>query len=211
MTNPLLQGVSHLNHAAVKICSAQKTIYIDPFHLSSPVHDADIIFITHHHHDHLSPDDISAILKDDTVLIAPASIADKVSNLGAAQVIEVQPGEDYLVQDIPFQTVPAYNPNKRFHPKEQAWVGYVITVNGSRYYIAGDTDAIPEMNQIQADVAFLPVGGTYTMDAKEAAEAASVIKPKVAVPIHYGEVVGSLEDARNFVNWLQPDIQGIIL
>jgi len=126
-------------------------------------------------------------------------------------VIKVEPEREYVVEDIPFETISAYNINKRFHPKEQAWVGYNITANGVRYYIAGDTDAIPEMNRIQTDVAFLPVGGTYTMDAKEAAEAASVIKPKIAVPIHYGEVVGSLEDARNFVNWLQPGIQGIII
>lgn len=211
MTNSLLQGVFHLNHAAVKICTAQKSIYIDPFHLPSPNHDADIIFVTHHHHDHLSPDDIAAIAKEDTVLIAPASITGHLTNLGIAEIIKVEPGRDYVVQDISFQTVPAYNINKRFHPKDQALVGYIITASGVRYYIAGDTDAIPEMNRIQTDVAFLPVGGTYTMDAKEAAEAASVIKPKIAVPIHYGEVVGSLEDARNFVNWLQPGIQGIII
>jgi len=211
MTNPLLHGISHLNHAAVKICTAQKTIYVDPYHLPDPEHNADLIFITHHHHDHLSPEDISAIIKADTIVVVPASIADSVNNLGAAQVIKVEPEREYVVEDIPFETISAYNINKRFHPKEQAWVGYNITANGVRYYIAGDTDAIPEMNRIQTDVAFLPVGGTYTMDAKEAAEAASVIKPKIAVPIHYGEVVGSLEDARNFVNWLQPGIQGIII
>jgi L-ascorbate metabolism protein UlaG (beta-lactamase superfamily) len=206
----LLKGVTHLNHAAIKI-SAGQTIYFDPYGLSSPSHDADLIFVTHLHSDHLSPQDIATIMKGETVIIAPDAIGEKVKNLGASEVILVTAGKEYTIHGISFHVVPAYNLNKHFHPKANAWVGYVVSINGYSFYIPGDTDLIPEMDQVRADVAFLPVGGTFTMNAEEAARAARIIKPAVAVPIHYGEVVGSRIDAERFIELLKPEIEGVIL
>lgn len=206
----LLEGVEHLTHAAVKIHNGQ-TLYFDPFDLTSQPHDADLIFITHLHYDHLSPEDIKAVANPETTLIAPADAVDKLQNLGLSKVILVNPGREYTVGEITFRAIPAYNLNKHFHPKDNGWVGYWVSVNHRRYYFAGDTDYIPEMNGIRADVAFLPIGGTYTMNPEEAAQAARAIKPAVAVPIHFGKVVGTLEDAKKFVALLDPQIQGVIL
>ena len=116
-----------------------------------------------------------------------------------------------MVQGIKFETIPSYNTNKTFHPKENGWVGYIITLDDIRYYIAGDTDITEENRKVKCDVAFVPVGGTYTMDFKEAAQLINEIQPKIAVPIHYGSVVGTNQDATDFVKLLHPSIKGIIL
>ena len=119
--------------------------------------------------------------------------------------------KNYMVQGIKFETISAYNTNKTFHPKENGWVGYIIIINGIRYYIAGDTDITEENKQVKCDVAFVPVGGTYTMDFKEAANLINEIKPKIAIPIHYGSIVGTEQDAIDFIRLLHPEIKGIIL
>ena len=126
-------------------------------------------------------------------------------------VITVESNKEYMVQGIKFETIPAYNTNKTFHPKENDWVGYIITLDGIRYYIAGDTDITEENRKVKCDVAFVPVGGTYTMNYSEAAELVNIIKPKIAVPIHYGSVVGTKQDAPNFIKLLHSSIKGIIL
>ena len=126
-------------------------------------------------------------------------------------VITVESNKEYMVQGIKFETIPAYNTNKTFHPKENDWVGYIITLDGIRYYIAGDTDITEENRKVKCDVAFVPVGGTYTMNYSEAAELVNIIKPKIAVPIHYGSVVGTKQDATNFTKLLHSSIKGIIL
>ena len=126
-------------------------------------------------------------------------------------VITVESNKEYMVQGIKFETIPAYNTNKTFHPKENDWIGYIITLDGIRYYIAGDTDITEENRKVKCDVAFVPVGGTYTMNYSEAAELVNIIKPKIAVPIHYGSVVGTKQDATNFIKLLHPSIKGIIL
>lgn len=126
-------------------------------------------------------------------------------------VITVESNKEYMVQGIKFETIPAYNTNKTFHPKENDWVGYIITLDGIRYYIAGDTDITEENRKVKCDVAFVPVGGTYTMNYSEAAELVNIIKPKIAVPIHYGSVVGTKQDAINFIKLLNPTITGVIL
>ena len=126
-------------------------------------------------------------------------------------VITVESNKEYMVQGIKFETIPAYNTNKTFHPKENDWVGYIITLDGIRYYIAGDTDITEENRKVKCDVAFVPVGGTYTMNYSEAAELVNIIKPKIAVPIHYGSVVGTKQDATDFIKLLHPSIKGIIL
>ena len=126
-------------------------------------------------------------------------------------VITVESNKEYMVHGIKFETIPAYNTNKTFHPKENDWVGYIITLDGIRYYIAGDTDITEENRKVKCDVAFVPVGGTYTMNYSEAAELVNIIKPKIAVPIHYGSVVGTKQDATNFIKLLHSSIKGIIL
>ena len=190
-------------HSSIKITDG-KVIYIDPFKIEKEKHDADIILITHDHYDHYSPEDIERIEKKETIIVAPKTIKalSKKKN-----VFLVEPNNKYEIQGINIETIIAYNLNKQFHPKENGWVGYIVEVGDTRYYIAGDTDITPENKQVKCDVALLPVGGTYTMDYKEAAELANIIKPKVAIPTHYGNIVGEKEDGERFKKLLNIEIE----
>jgi L-ascorbate metabolism protein UlaG (beta-lactamase superfamily) len=188
-----------LGHASFRIDN-DRTIYIDPIKLQGEPPKADLILITHDHFDHCSPDDVVKFATDDTVIVTIAAAAEKLKG----DVRVVKPGESLLVQDIQIETVPAYNVNKfrspgePFHPRGSGHVGFIVTVGGRRIYHAGDTDLIPEMDDIEADIALLPAAGTYTMTAEEAALAANRIQPKVAIPMHWGDIVGSEEDAERF-------------
>ena len=175
--------------------------------------DADIVFITHDHYDHYSEEDIDKVINENTTIIIPEELLTKLLRKGINKnaIITVEPNKNYMVQGIKFETISAYNTNKTFHPKENGWVGYIIIINGIRYYIAGDTDITEENKQVKCDVAFVPVGGTYTMDFKEAASLINEIKPKIAIPIHYGSIVGTEQDAIDFIRLLHPEIKGIIL
>ena len=207
----MLDNIQVLNHSSIKI-NREKVIYIDPFKIDNEYHDADIIFITHSHFDHYSEEDIDKIMKENTKLIITEDLEQKVlEKVKKENVICVQPEKNYFVDGINFETIPAYNTNKQFHPKANNWVGYAIELNGIKYYFAGDTDITEENKKVKCDVAFVPVGGTYTMTAKEAAELVNIIKPKIAVPIHYGSVVGTTKDAEDFVVSLNEKIEGIIL
>jgi L-ascorbate metabolism protein UlaG (beta-lactamase superfamily) len=206
----LLKGFTHINQSCVRI-AAGKTIYLDPLNITGEPKDADIIFITHTHGDHLSIQDIKKIAKETTKIFVTADGEEALKKEGFTNIVLVDPSKTYEVDGISFSTVPAYNTNKEFHKKDSNWVGYIIVLSGTQYYFAGDTDIIPEMKDIKADVAFLPVGGTYTMDAKEAAQAANTIKPLVAVPYHFADVVGTVEDADTFVGLLDSSIKGEIL
>lgn len=208
----MLENVEVLCHSSIKI-NKEKVIYIDPFKIDKNYNNADIIFITHDHYDHYSEDDIEKIKKNDTVIVAPEELLTKLLRKGFRQdyIITVTPDEQDMVEGIKFETVPAYNTDKQFHPKENEWVGYIIELNGYRYYIAGDTDITEENKKVKCDVAFVPVGGTYTMDFKEAAFLINEIKPKIAVPIHYGSVVGTKQDAEDFKRLLHPEIKCEIL
>ena len=178
----MLENIQVLYHSSIKI-NQKKVIYIDPFKVEEEYHDADIIFITHSHYDHYSEEDIKKTIKEDTKIIVTIDLKDMAENIvNNENVITVKPNEKYCVEGISFETIPAYNTNKQFHPKQNNWVGYVIELNGLKYYIAGDTDITEENKQIKCDVAFVPVGGTYTMTAKEAAELVNIIKPQIAVP-----------------------------
>ncbi len=187
-------------HSSIKI-QKDKTIYIDPFRIKNEFHDADFVFITHSHYDHFSTEDIVKISKTSTVFITMLETKSDLELLGIPedQIIIVKPNNDYEIKGIKFKTVPAYNKNKNFHPKENNWVGYIIELNDTKYYIAGDTDNIQEIQNIECDVAFLPIGGKYTMNAEEAAELANRINTKVIVPIHYGTLVGTQEDLEKFI------------
>jgi len=189
----VLEKIHWLGHAAVKI-NGTKTIYVDPYELSDDAEKADIIMITHNHYDHLSVEDIKKIATERTVIVIPASLLVSLEY----SVNKVDIGQTIIVMGIPIKAVPAYNIVKSFHPRSQGYVGYVFTLDDVTYYHAGDTDHIPEMRAVDADVVFLPVGGTYTMGAAQAAEAAKDIDPTLAVPIHWGSIVGSEADAEKF-------------
>jgi L-ascorbate metabolism protein UlaG (beta-lactamase superfamily) len=188
-------------HASFLIVGEGKSIYIDPYKLPPGAKRADIILITHSHYDHCSVEDLKRIVKDGTLVLIPADCSSKLTKLSEKLDVKViEPGQELEAGGIKVKAVPAYNTNKDFHQKNEYWNGYIINVSGVKVYHAGDTDLIPEMNTLgDVDIALLPVGGTYTMDAEEAARAASVIKPELAIPMHYGEVVGSREDAERFV------------
>ena len=208
----MLENIEVLYHSSIRI-NKEKIIYIDPFKIDRNFNDADIIFITHDHYDHYSEEDIDKVINENTTIIIPEELLTKLLRKGINKnaIITVEPNKNYMVQGIKFETISAYNTNKTFHPKENGWVGYIIIINGIRYYIAGDTDITEENKQVKCDVAFVPVGGTYTMDFKEAASLINEIKPKIAIPIHYGSIVGTEQDAIDFIRLLHPEIKGIIL
>jgi len=192
----MVENIEFLGHATFRINSV-KTIYFDPYQLQSDKL-ADVILISHSHFDHLSIDDVKKIAQKDTVIICSKDCVEQVAPL-VNQVIGMDPFEVAEVGDISVESVPAYNIDKEFHPKENNWNGYIVAMSGYRFYHPGDTDKIPEMKDVQTGVAFLPVGGTYTMDYREAAEAVELIDPSYAIPMHYGSIVGSENDAQKFV------------
>ena len=208
----MLENIEVLYHSSIRI-SKNKVIYIDPFKIDKNYNDANIVFITHDHYDHYSEEDIDKVINENTTIIIPEELLTKllIKGINKNAIITVEPNEKYIVQGIKFETIPAYNTNKTFHPKENGWIGYIITLDDIRYYIAGDTDITEENRKVKCDVAFVPVGGTYTMDFKEAAQLINEIQPKIAVPIHYGSVVGTKQDATDFIRLLNPSIKGIIL
>jgi len=176
-----------------------KTIFIDPYQINTE-DKADVILITHSHYDHCSIADIRKIIKQDTIILTVADCQSKLTSIAheVKNITLVKPGDKLKISAFDLEVVPAYNIGKIFHPKEQEWVGFIITINNLRIYHAGDSDSIPEMENIKADIALLPVGGTYTMNAEQAAKICEKIKPKIAVPMHYGSVVGSDADAEKF-------------
>jgi len=163
--------------------------------------------ITHEHYDHCSPDDVKKVQKPSTVIVTEADSAKKLTG----DIRVVAPGDKLTVSGIPIEVVPAYNTNKKFHPKRNGWLGFIVTVDGVRLYHAGDTDLIPEMDSLKADIALLPVSGTYVMTAEEAVEAAKRIKPEIAIPMHYGAIVGSAEDALRFSDALAGTCEVVVL
>ena len=184
-----------------------KTVYIDPYMISENSEKADIILITHSHYDHCSVADLNKIVQDGTRILCPADCQSKITRFNIPIKIQiVEPGQELDLGEIKLNIFPAYNIDKPFHSKDEGWVGYLIKINDILIYHAGDTDLIPEMQKLtghkQSDkmfIALLPIGGRFTMSVDEAVEAAKLIKPSLAVPMHYGSVVGTEEDAREFV------------
>ncbi|MBQ6019011.1 MAG: MBL fold metallo-hydrolase [Clostridia bacterium] len=191
----LLDRITVNEQSSIRI-AADKIIYIDPFRLPDAPHDADLIFITHAHYDHFSPEDIEKIRRDDTVFVVPESMTADVKKIGVedADIVALAPGSSAEILGFPVETVAAYNTNKQFHPKKNGWLGYILTVDSARVYIAGDTDDTEEARAVKCDIAMLPIGGTYTMTAEEARELAKALAPKAAIPTHYGTVVGKEAD-----------------
>lgn len=198
----ILENCKVLFHSAVRINRNGITVYFDPYGLKNGFHDADAVFITHDHFDHFSPEDISRVAKEDTLVVMPETCSADLPY----DILRVAPGRTYEAKGILFETVPAYNVGKKFHPKENAWVGYIVTLDGFRYYVAGDTDINDDVRRVRCDAAFLPVGGTYTMTAEEAASLANEIRPKAAVPTHFGSVAGDAGDGDRFGSLLDKEI-----
>jgi L-ascorbate metabolism protein UlaG (beta-lactamase superfamily) len=195
-----------LGHDGFRIIAGDKTIYIDPYQLSKAQHhknDADILLITHNHFDHLSIDDLKHVIGKKTSIVAAQECIDQLRSVDAAEVKSISPSNKLNVQGVAIEAISAYNTNKKFHPKADSKVGFIITVptNNLRIYHTGDTDVIPEMSSVNnPDVVLVPVSGTYVMTAEEAASAVNEkIKPKkLAIPMHYGSIVGNENDAEKF-------------
>ena len=186
--------ITWIHHASFRLTGGEQVVYVDPWKIASDSHDADVVLVSHSHFDHFSREDIEKVSGPDTVVVAPA---DTVSQLGAGQAIA--PGQDVQVGDVAIHAVPAYNVEKAYHPRDNGWIGAVITIDSTKVYYAGDTDLIDEMSDLgDVDVALLPVGGTYTLDAPEAARACEAIECAIALPYHWGDIVGSAADAQAF-------------
>ena len=188
----------------------EKIIYFDPFKILSSANDADLIFITHEHSDHFSPEDIRKVQKSDTLIVAPKSMEDTLKKHGYSNLILLAPCEKTDVQNIPVEAIPAYNLVKPFHMKKNGWLGYVITVEGQRIYVSGDTDATPEAQAVSCDIAMIPIGGTFTMNRSKAAAYINELRPKTVIPTHYGTIVGSADDGEAFRKLVQSEIEVVI-
>jgi L-ascorbate metabolism protein UlaG (beta-lactamase superfamily) len=181
-----------LGHAGFRV-DGSKTVYFDPFNIAGgPT--ADLILVSHTHYDHFSPDDIKKISSDDTTLVISSDADPEFPK----NVIKVKPKDTAEVSGLLVEAVPSYNKDKAFHPRVNDWVGYILTIDGIRIYHTGDSDAIDEMRDITADVVLIPVGGTYTMDAAQAAAAVKAMNVTHAIPMHWGEIVGDKSDAQKF-------------
>ena len=207
----MYEEVQVLTHSSIRIAGNQ-IIYFDPFNVEGEPHDADIICVTHDHFDHYSPEDLAKVKNAASILVCPKSMKDSLSNSGISEEFTelVAPGDELEINGVRIQAVPAYNIGKQFHPQANQWVGYLVTMNNVIYYIAGDTDINEDVKKVRCDVALLPVGGTYTMTAEEAAKLTEMMHPKAAVPTHYGSVAGKAEDGQIFADLLKDKINVIL-
>lgn len=197
-----------LAHSSIVI---NENIYFDPYLIKEEIHNAKVIFITHDHYDHFSWEDIEKVMNENTWFVAPLDVAYKLKNkIPANKLVAVAPNCKYVVNNIPFETFGAYNTNKEFHKKENKWVGYNVLINDTKFAILGDTDENKDNLNIKCDVLFVPIGGTFTMNAMEAAIFTNKILPKIVVPTHYAAIVGKKEDADIFKEHLSDQIQCVI-
>ncbi len=187
--------IRFLGHASFIIEDAKGSIAIDPYDITLN-EKVDYIFVTHSHYDHCSPEDIEKLTDPNkTTIVATKDCKEKIEGI-SPRIILVEPNKTYNA-GIDFKTLPAYNIEKPFHPRDNNWVGYIIKLENSVYH-PGDTDLIPEMAGLEPDYFLVPIGGTYTMDVKEGAKAVKTVNPKYAIPMHYGKIVGSTKDAEEF-------------
>jgi L-ascorbate metabolism protein UlaG (beta-lactamase superfamily) len=205
MIQEMVKKMAWLGHDSFRI-DANKTIYFDPYQIP-PGPRADLILISHEHFDHCSPEDVAKIQQPKTVIVTEKDSAKKVKG----DVRVVKPGDTLSVEGIKIEAVPSYNTDKDFHPRKNAWLGFVVEVDGVRIYHAGDSDFIPEMKTLKVDIALLPVSGTYVMTAEQAVQAALAINPKLVIPMHYGAIVGDEQDALNFKKALAGKVEVLIL
>ena len=193
----------------IRIVDRLGVIYVDPFQIREVTNDAAYIFITHDHYDHFSPDDIAKVVGENTTLVVPEKMEGKAQEVAdlVKRIVTVKPGVYRELDGLEFETVPAYNIMKPFHRKDAECVGYLFRVEGKRIYIAGDTDATKAAKAVKCEIALVPIGGTYTMDAKKAAELVNTIRPNVAIPVHYGSIVGKSSDGDVFAQNVKDPIK----
>ena len=205
----MVDNIEVLIHSSLRIKSSVGMIYVDPFQIAENYNDADYIFITHPHYDHFSIDDIRKVIGDSTVIVAPESMIDDAMEFEreASEIIGVEPGVTREIGAMTIETIPAYNNIKPFHPRRAEWVGYILSIDGKRIYIAGDTGVTKEAKQVKCDIALVPIGGTYTMDSRKAAELINIIAPEFAIPTHYGSTVGRPSDAKDFAALVKAPIK----
>jgi len=205
MGQDMAKKISWLGHDGFRI-EGVKTVYIDPFKISGGPK-ADLILISHEHFDHCSPEDVAKIQQAGTIIITEKDSAKKLK--GDVRVLK--PGESVTLDAVKVEAVPSYNTDKDFHPKKNGWLGFIVEMEGVRIYHAGDADFIPEMKDLKVDIALLPVSGTYVMTSGQAVKAALAIKPKLAIPMHYGAIVGEEADAVQFKKALEGKVEVLIL
>ena len=195
----MVGNISVNTQSSIRIC-AGITVYFDPLHISGSPKDADFVFITHEHSDHFSPRDIEKVFSGGTRFLAPKSMRGALRRIGIddERAAYLEPGERTSLPGIDVEAVAAYNTGKPFHPRKNGWLGYVVTLDGVRIYVCGDTDATDEAKAVRCDIICVPIGGTFTMNAAEAAGLVNAVKPETAIPIHYGSIVGSPSDAEEF-------------
>jgi len=193
--------INIITQSAIKINSGDKVIYFDPYNIVDESHDADYIFITHDHYDHYDEKSIEKIKKDTTKIIVPLCLKDKEHSL------LIEGYRYYGIDDLEFYTIPSYNINKQFHPREKYYIGYLLELEGKKLYIMGDTDRTLEADGVKCDICFVPIGGTYTMDVDEAVSFINDLKPEVAIPIHYGSIVGDKSLGEEFKNKVDKNIK----
>ncbi len=205
----MIDKIEVFTHSSIRIRCDLGTIYLDPFKIKEDYHDADYVLITHQHYDHFSVEDIRKVIKESTVLISPESMIDDAMELEreVKSVVAVKPGVSKEIEGLEVETIPAYNTIKPFHPRRAEWVGYILLLEGKRVYIAGDTGATKEARKVKCDIALVPIGGTYTMDSKRAAELINTIKPEYAIPTHYGSVVGKQSDGKAFAGLVKSPVK----
>ncbi len=203
----MIKNITINTHSSIRI-EGRQVIYFDPFKIENESHDADAIFITHDHFDHFDPESIVKVMRDDTLLVMPRSSLRVWSESGliSSQMVQMDPGQSIDIFGFLIETIPAYNIIKSFHPRKKNWLGYVVTFEGRRIYVAGDTDLTPESKQVKCDIAFVPAGGKFTMNSLKAAELVNIIHPEIAVPTHYGDIVGKPGDGRTFKSAVRNDI-----
>lgn len=203
-----MENVNLFKHNSIKIINNNLNIYIDPFRIDVVSNDADIIFITHSHYDHFSFDDIMNIKKDTTKIVSTKDTYKEIKNYFKDEdIIIVEPNKSYNILGINFSTVRAYNVNKEYHPIENDWVGYILNIDEKKYYIMGDTDVNEDNSNIECDVLFIPIGGKFTMNYKEAADYTNSINPSVVIPTHYGLIVGDVDLGEKFKELINFNIE----
>ena len=205
----MTENIRVYSQNCIRIETEKGIVYVDPFQMKESPKDADFILITHDHYDHFSPEDIRKAAGEDTVMVVPENMKDKAKEAEGfvKRTVTVKPGISAEIDALKLETVPAYNIKKPFHPESAGWVGYILKDGGKRIYIAGDTDATKEAKAVKCDIALVPIGGTYTMDAKTAAELVNELHPETAIPVHYGTIVGKPSDGEVFAKHVKEPVK----
>ena len=208
----MTENIRVYSQNCIRIETEKGIVYVDPFQMKESPKDADFILITHDHYDHFSPEDIRKAAGEDTVMVVPENMKDKAKEAEGfvKRTVTVKPGISAEIDALKLETVPAYNIKKPFHPESAGWVGYILKDGGKRIYIAGDTDATKEAKAVKCDIALVPIGGTYTMDAKTAAELVNELRPETAIPVHYGTIVGKPSDGEVFAKHVKEPVKAEI-